>query len=68
MLIAGKSPSEAAAELNQGTQLNLQTEGGLFSVEDRAVLGKIRWTEGLSENIDLNGQVIVVDIQEIFMN
>jgi peptidyl-prolyl cis-trans isomerase SurA len=65
MLIAGKSPSEAAAELNQGTQLNLQTEGGLFSVEDREVLGKIRWTEGLSENIDLNGQVIVVDIQEI---
>jgi peptidyl-prolyl cis-trans isomerase SurA len=65
MLEAGKSPSEAAAELNQGTQLNLQTEGGLFAREDREVLGKIKWTEGLSVNVPMNGQVIVVDIQEL---
>ena len=65
MLESGKSPSEAAAELNQGTQLNLQTEGGLFAREDREVLGKIKWTEGLSVNVPMNGQVIVVDIAEL---
>ena len=65
MLESGKSPSEAAAELNQGTQLNLQTEGGLFAREDREVLGKIKWTEGLSVNVPMNGQVIVVDIEEL---
>ena len=65
MLEYGKSPSEAAAELNQGTQLNLQTEGGLFAREDREVLGKIKWTEGLSVNVPMNGQVIVVDIAEL---
>jgi peptidyl-prolyl cis-trans isomerase SurA len=65
MLESGKSPSEAAAELNQGTQLNLQTEGGLFAREDREVLGKIKWTEGLSVNVPMNGQVMVVDIEEL---
>jgi peptidyl-prolyl cis-trans isomerase SurA len=65
MLESGKSPSEAAAELNQGTQLNLQTEGGLFAREDREVLGKIKWTEGLSVNVPMNGQVLVVDIEEL---
>lgn len=65
MLTDGKSPSEAAAALNQGTQLNLQTEGGLFSKEDREVLNKITWTEGLSVDVPLNGQVVIVDIQEI---
>jgi peptidyl-prolyl cis-trans isomerase SurA len=65
MLEGGKSPSEAAAELNQGTQLNLQTEGGLFAREDREVLGKIKWTEGLSVNVPMNGQVMVVDIEEL---
>jgi peptidyl-prolyl cis-trans isomerase SurA len=65
MLESGKSPSEAASELNQGTQLNLQTEGGLFAREDREVLGKIKWTEGLSVNVPMNGQVMVVDIEEL---
>jgi peptidyl-prolyl cis-trans isomerase SurA len=65
MLESGKSPSEAAAELNQGTQLNLQTEGGLFAREDREVLGKIKWTEGLSVNVPMNGQVMVIDIEEL---
>jgi peptidyl-prolyl cis-trans isomerase SurA len=65
MLESGKSPSEAAAELNQGTQLNLQTEGGLFAREDREVLGKIKWTEGLSVNVPMNGQILVVDVQEL---
>jgi peptidyl-prolyl cis-trans isomerase SurA len=65
MLESGKSPSEAAAELNQGTQLNLQTEGGLFAREEREVLGKINWTEGLSVNVPMNGQVMVVDIEEL---
>lgn len=65
MLTEGKSPSEAAAALNQGTQLNLQTEGGLFSKEERDVLNRITWTEGLSVDVPLNGQVVIVDIQEI---
>lgn len=66
MLNAGKSRSEIAGELNRTSQLNLQIEEGVFEKSDRDIFSSFpRWRRGLSDNISKDGQIIIVDTQEI---
>jgi peptidyl-prolyl cis-trans isomerase SurA len=65
MLAEGKDKSAIAAELNKDSQLNLQVEHGVFSAEDKEILSQIAWKKGLSQNIYLDGQVIMVDVIEV---
>ena len=65
MLGEGKDKSSIAAELNKDSQLNLQVEQGVFAKEDRDLLSQIDWKLGLSKNLYIDGQVIMVDVKEI---
>jgi peptidyl-prolyl cis-trans isomerase SurA len=65
MIGEGKDKSSIAAELNKESQLNLQVEHGVFSKEDRDILNQVDWKVGLSKNIYVDGQVILVDIKEL---
>ena len=66
MLMQGKERSEVAGELNQASQLNLQIEQGLFSREDKPFLKDIEWKQGFSKDLPADGQVIFLDVKEIF--
>jgi peptidyl-prolyl cis-trans isomerase SurA len=65
MIAEGRDKSAIAAELNKESQLNLQVEHGVFSREDRDILGQIDWKKGLSKNLYIDGQVIFVDVIDI---
>jgi peptidyl-prolyl cis-trans isomerase SurA len=65
MISAGTDRSEIAASINEGTQLNIEIQQGLFSRDDHEVLSQINWTKGMSRNVDINGQVVIVDVKEV---
>jgi len=65
LMTLGLDQADIAAEINKVTQLNLQVEEGLFTKDDKEVLSRIVWKKGLSENVDLGGQVYIVDIREL---
>ncbi len=65
MLADGNDKTEIAAELNSNSQLNLQVEEGVFAKEDKDILAGIPWKKGLSNNINQNGQIIIIDIREV---
>jgi peptidyl-prolyl cis-trans isomerase SurA len=65
MLAEGKDKSTIAGELNEESQLNLQIEQGTFAKEDRDILSDIEWKKGLSKNLYIDGQVVMVDVLEI---
>lgn len=65
MISEGKDKSAIAAELNKDSQLNLQVEEGVFSKEERELLGTVEWKKGLSSDIPDNGQIKFVDIKAI---
>jgi len=65
MVSAGTDRSEIAAQLNQGSQLNIEIQEGVFTREDKDVLAQIQWTKGLSKNVELNGQVFIVFVKDI---
>jgi len=65
MLKAGKDKSTIAGELNEESQLNLQVQEGVYAKEDNAILAKIPWQLGVSEDIQDNGQVVIVQFKEI---
>ncbi|MFY7970440.1 MAG: peptidylprolyl isomerase [Flavobacteriales bacterium] len=65
LMTLGLEQADIAAEINKVTQLNLQVEEGLFTKDDKEVLSRIVWKKGLSENVELGGQVYIVDIREL---
>jgi peptidyl-prolyl cis-trans isomerase SurA len=65
MLSEGKDKSAIAGALNEESQLNLQIEQGTFAKEDRDILADIEWKKGLSKNLYIDGQVIMVDVIDV---
>lgn len=65
MIAEGRDKSAIAAELNKESQLNLQVEHGVFSKEDRDILSQIEWKKGLSKNLYIDGQVVMVDVLDV---
>ena len=65
MLAEGKDKSTIAGELNEESQLNLQIEQGTFAKEDRDILSDVEWKKGLSKNLYIDGQVVMVDVLEV---
>ncbi|MCC6600851.1 MAG: peptidylprolyl isomerase [Crocinitomicaceae bacterium] len=65
LLKAGVDKSDIAGQLNDGTQLNLQIERGLYSGDDKEVLTMTSWAKGLSQNIPYNNQIVVIDFIDI---
>lgn len=64
-LSRGKTPNEIAEQLNKKSQLNLSYQEETFEKGKNELLDSIEWKEGLSENIEKNGQVMVVQINKI---
>lgn len=65
LMTLGLEQADIAAEINKVTQLNLQVEEGLFTKDDKEVLSRIVWKKGMSDNVELGGQVYIVDIREL---
>jgi peptidyl-prolyl cis-trans isomerase SurA len=65
MLAEGNDKTEIAAELNYNSQLNLQVEEGVFAKEDKDILANVPWKKGLSDNINQNGQIVIVEVREV---
>jgi peptidyl-prolyl cis-trans isomerase SurA len=65
MISAGTDRSEIAAKINEGTQLNIEIQEGIFTSEEKDVLSKIEWKKGLSQNVELNEQVFIVFVKEV---
>jgi peptidyl-prolyl cis-trans isomerase SurA len=65
MIAQGRDRSAIAGELNKDSQLNLQIEEDVYAKEDRDILQKIAWKEGMSSNIADNGQVFIVEVKKI---
>lgn len=65
MISAGTDRSEIAAKINEGTQLNIEIQEGIFTREDKDVLSKIEWKKGLSQNVELNGQIFIVFVKDV---
>lgn len=61
----GKSISETLTEINQESQLDLKVEAGRFAKEDQAILGKVTWEVGVSENVAISDQVVFVAIDQV---
>lgn len=65
MIAKGTDRSEIASSINQRSQLNIEIQQGIFAQEDQEVLSKIPWQKGVSQNIELNGQILIVDIRQV---
>ncbi|MDP4954391.1 MAG: peptidylprolyl isomerase [Flavobacteriales bacterium] len=52
-------------QLNETTRLNFSYEEDVLEKSDNPLLEKVDWKVGLSENIDENGQIMIVQINEI---
>jgi peptidyl-prolyl cis-trans isomerase SurA len=65
MVKDGKDKSEIAGELNKESQLNLQLQEGTYAAEDNALLSKAAWKVGLSDDIQDNDQVVILQFKEI---
>ncbi|MFN8775310.1 MAG: peptidylprolyl isomerase [Flavobacteriales bacterium] len=65
MIAAGTDRSEIASKINEGTQLNIEIQEGVFTREDKDVLAAMEWKKGLSPNITQNGQVFIVYVKEV---
>jgi len=65
MLANGLDRSAIAGELNKDSQLNLQIEEGTFAKEDRELMSQIPWQKGLTNNLSIDDQVVIVDVKNI---
>ncbi len=61
----GKDLNEINDELNETTRLNFSYEEDVLERSEKDIFAKIAWEEGLSENIEEQGQIIIVQINEI---
>ncbi|MFZ6050934.1 peptidylprolyl isomerase [Halocola ammonii] len=51
--------------LNKESELNVSIDKGVWSADDKPVLGEIDWEKGLSENVNHDGQIMVVQVDEV---
>ncbi|MFM7727204.1 MAG: hypothetical protein ACKO7B_10905, partial [Flavobacteriales bacterium] len=65
MLKDEKDKSSIAGELNKESQLNLQIQEGIYALDDNAMLSKAPWKVGLSNDIEDNGQIVIIQFREI---
>ncbi len=65
MIKDGKDKSTIAGELNKESQLNLQVQDGIYAREDNALLSKVNWQVGLSNDIADNDQIVLIEFKEI---
>jgi len=65
MLKDEKDKSAIAGELNKESQLNLQIQEGIYALDDNATLSKAPWKVGLSDDIEDNGQIVIIQFKEI---
>lgn len=65
MIAKGLDKSAIASELNKDSQLNLQIEEGTFAKDDRELMSMIPWSKGLSSNIPLDDQIVIVNVKSI---
>lgn len=61
----GKGLNEINDELNETTRLNFSYEEDVLERSEKEMFEKITWEEGLSENIEEQGQIVIVQINEI---
>lgn len=60
------SVDDVLTKVNKSSQLNLQSESGLFSKGDNEMVDKVEWAPGLSENIiNEDGTVTFIEIVEV---
>jgi peptidyl-prolyl cis-trans isomerase SurA len=45
--------------------LNLQVQDGIYAREDNALLSKVNWQVGLSNDIADNDQIVLIEFKEI---
>ncbi len=65
MIKKGKTSEEIRTELNGESALKVTVESGLKEKKDVPVLGEVAWETGVSDVIDFEGQLVVVQIKEI---
>ncbi len=65
MIKKGKSAEEIRTELNDESALKVTVESGLKEKKDVPVLSEVTWETGVSDVIDFEGQLVVVQIKEI---
>ena len=61
----GFSDDSLLTTVNKESLLNLRIESGKFEKEYHPVLGKISWSEGLSNNLEQDGQTIFVKVNKV---
>ena len=62
----GTSIEEISTKINKSSQLNLQTEKGIFSKGDNEVIDAVSWTVGISpDKINADGSVTFVEITKV---
>jgi peptidyl-prolyl cis-trans isomerase SurA len=61
----GKDLNAINDELNETTRLNFSYEEDVLERSEKEIFDKITWEEGLSENIEEQGQIVIVQINEI---
>lgn len=61
----GKDLNEINDELNETTRLNFSYEEDVLERSEKEIFDTITWEEGLSENIEEQGQIVIVQINEI---
>lgn len=65
MLKKGKNQDEIIDALNKDSELSVKVESGLKEKDAMPILQKVPWKAGVSDVIDNEGQLSVVDIKEI---
>ena len=65
MLKKGKTPAEITAAINVDSQLNVDVESGIIEVDEKEFLKNKIVANGLMDNIDFNGQVVIVNTKKI---
>ena len=65
MLKKGKNQDEIRDALNKDSELSVKVESGLKEKDNLPILKKVEWKPGVSDVINNDGQLSVVNIKEI---
>lgn len=65
MITEGMENSEISEIINKDTQLNLQIEEGVYTLEEKDILENVAPKNGLSMDIPYNGQIVIAYVKEI---
>jgi len=64
LLGAGKTQAEVLEQVNSSSSLALSVETGTYTEKERTYLAQVN-KKGLSKNLNVDGQVVFVDVEEI---